>query len=162
MTSQSQVDLGGLVAYNGSLLMAHWAADTVTNEHKALGDLYDSMVELTDSFAEVYMGKCGVVEPTEQTITVLSNPTEEGLSLVEDLLSNFTEGEDDDLINILADMQAALHKAQYLLKAEVDDSGEVENESEEEDTTEEPVTNTKQKAKQSIPDKFSIDDMPKS
>ena len=46
-----------LVAYNGSLQIAHWRADTITNEHKALGDLYDTMVEKTDDFAEVFMGK---------------------------------------------------------------------------------------------------------
>jgi hypothetical protein len=50
-----------LVAYNGSLQIAHWMANTVTNEHKALGDLYESMVGFVDEFAEVYMGKSKVI-----------------------------------------------------------------------------------------------------
>lgn len=107
-----------LVSYNGSLQMAHWLADTVTNEHKALGDLYESMVDLVDSFAEVYMGKHGVVSfPDDTEIEDITDaPASKGLEVVDRLQSYFQEGVDSDLLNILADMQAAMHKAQYLLK----------------------------------------------
>lgn len=105
-------EIGQLVAYNGSLQLAHWAADTITNEHKAIGDLYEEMVDFVDTFAEVYMGKNGVITPCEQTITKLENPCADGLALVKELTSRFTVGEDDDLLNILADMQGALNKTQ--------------------------------------------------
>lgn len=107
-----------LVAYNGSLQVAHWKANTITNEHKALGDLYDSMVGLTDTFAEAYMGKYGVVEmiPSCPLMDVTSSPVADGEKIVEDLQEYFKAGEDDDLLNILADMMGTLHKAKYLLK----------------------------------------------
>jgi len=124
-----------LVAYNGSLQIAHWLADTVTNEHKALGDLYESMTGLVDTFAETYMGKYGMVTfPDDCEISDITDaPCSEGLDLVKDLQDNFKAGEDDDLLNILADMSTALHKAKYLLK----EKGSTKPEEEEADDTEE-------------------------
>ena len=106
-----------LVSYNASLLLAHWQADTVTNEHKTLGDLYDDMVYLVDDFAEVVMGKYGLVDSCDGKITTLDNPTAAGLEVVKEAQGEFTVGEDDDVLNILADMSAALNKAAYLLKS---------------------------------------------
>lgn len=133
-----------LVAYNGSLQIAHWMADTVTNEHKALGELYDSMVDLVDSFAEVYMGKSGVITfPKDGMITdIREAPCAEGLELVADLQGYFKAGADDDLLNILADMQSALNKAKYLLKESakpVGESEETESEEPEEEAEGEPL-----------------------
>lgn len=107
-----------LVAYNGSLHIAHWKANTITNQHKALGDLYESMVSLVDEFSEIYMGKYGV--PSFPAFAIISditaNPVEAGLELVERLRTLFPAGQDDDLLNILADMSIALNKCNYLLK----------------------------------------------
>lgn len=36
----------------------HWTTDSFS-KHTALGEYYDGIVELTDSFAEAYMGKYG-------------------------------------------------------------------------------------------------------
>ena len=36
----------------------HWTTDSLS-KHMALGEYYDGIVELTDSFAEAYMGKYG-------------------------------------------------------------------------------------------------------
>lgn len=107
-----------LLAYVSSVHVAHWLADTVTNEHKALGDLYDEMTSLTDNFAEVYMGKYGMVDfPDDAVITdVTSAPCARGLELVEKLQAEFKVGKDDDLLNILADMSTILNKSKYLLK----------------------------------------------
>lgn len=108
-----------LVAYNGSLQIAHWKADTVTNEHKALGDLYDSMIDHTDKFAEVFMGKYGKTFQFPKDCRIIDlgkTPCGYGMKLVERLKSEFTAGKDDDLLNILADMEASLNKAKYLLK----------------------------------------------
>lgn len=110
--------LAELVAYNGSLQIAHWLADTATNEHKALGELYEAMIDLTDNFAEVYMGKHGVISfPDDTEIEDITDaPVAAGLQEVERLQGYFEAGKDDDLLNILADMQSALNKAKYLLK----------------------------------------------
>lgn len=107
-----------LVAYNGGLQIAHWMADTVTNEHKALGELYDSMIALTDDFAEVYMGKYGVMAfvPNIKIEDLGKSPCAKGCDLVYQICENFDEEEDSDLLNILADMKIALNKAKYLLK----------------------------------------------
>lgn len=139
-----------LVAYNGALQIAHWEADTVTNEHKALGDLYETMTEKTDDLAEVCMGKHGVISCVPQEITELSNPVKAGKAITKQLQQSFTAGEDDDLLNIVADMDAALNKAAYLLKATsslVDDSMEgeesPEESPEEEESTEETTAEVK-------------------
>lgn len=121
-----------LVAYNGSLQIAHWLADTVTNEHKALGELYESMVDFTDEFAEVYMGKYGVPTfPKDAKIEDITKDTVgKGLELVEMLQGHFVTGEDDDLLNILADMSAKLNKTAYLLKVKVETKKEEKEQNE--------------------------------
>ena len=109
--------LSKLVAFNGGLQIAHWKADTKSNEHKTLGELYDDLIDLTDKFAECFMGKYGVLSETAQTIPDLLNPTEDGLELISQMREEFKEDSDADLLNILADMDTALNKAKYLLKS---------------------------------------------
>ena len=106
-----------LVAYNGSLQIAHWRADTITNEHKTLGDLYDTMIGLTDSLAETFMGKYGVIDFVSDIVIedISEKPVAKGLEIIDDLYSYMTD-KDDDLLNIIADMEIALNKAKYLLK----------------------------------------------
>lgn len=117
-----------LVAYNASLNIAHWRADTKSNEHNALGSLYDALVGETDKFAEIYMGKYGVVSFSTCELTDIKDAPAEGLKIVEELQSHFKAGEDDDLLNSLADMSAALNKAAYLLKTQPEESTESEEE----------------------------------
>jgi hypothetical protein len=120
-----------LVAFNAALQHAHWLADTTTEEHETLGALCETMTGLTDTFAEVYMGKYGPLDDVNILIEPLDNPTAEGLALVDDLQAQFAPGADDDVLNILADMQAALNQSRYLLKAEeaaLDDSVKSMNE----------------------------------
>lgn len=149
MNSECSKTIGCLVAYNGSLQIAHWAADTKSNEHRTLGELYDKMIELTDDYVEVCMGKYGVMGDIGQDccLSTLTNPTEEGLKLVEKLREYLTPKKDDDLLNIVADMSAALNKAKYLLKSKsggglailinLGDKEEGETEQEEEGESEE-------------------------
>lgn len=107
-----------LVAYNGSLQIAHWKANTITNEHKALGELYDTMVGLVDDFAEVYIGKYNSIDfpPDAKIEDITKKPCAKGLELIKEVQGYLTSGKDDDLLNIVADMSAALNKAKYLLK----------------------------------------------
>jgi hypothetical protein len=89
------------------------------------------MTDLTDNFAEVYMGAYGMVTfPRDGTITDVTHaPCAEGLAIVSKIQKEFTAGKDDDLLNILADMQSLLNKSKYLLKEKV---GKVETETEDE------------------------------
>lgn len=111
--------LAGLAA---GLQVAHWAADTVTNAHKAIGDLYETVSAKVDEFAEVYSGKTGEVPLAGEAFEVraVGDHTalvEDGLRTVEAVKGSLTAGSDDDLLNILADIEAAYNKARYLLKA---------------------------------------------
>ena len=107
-----------IVAYNGSLQIAHWLGNTVTNEHKALGELYDSMIELVDKFAETYIGKYGMIDFPKDAIIedITKAPATKGLEIIKYTQAQFTPGKDDDLLNIIADMSTALNKAKYMLK----------------------------------------------
>lgn len=104
-----------LVSYNASLQIAHWMADTITNEHRTLGELYDSMVGLTDKFVEMYMGKYGVIEFKKSELEKLDKPASIGCEVVDELCAQFGE-DDEELLNVLYDMHATLYKAKYLLK----------------------------------------------
>lgn len=48
----------------------HWTTDSYA-KHQALGDFYDGLQDLIDSWAEAFMGKAGVLTafPTECTIS---------------------------------------------------------------------------------------------
>ena len=111
-----------LIAFNANLQLAHWQADTVTNEHRTLGDLYDRMTELTDDLAEVCLGKDGNRDfPPGEVIQLTVNAKlpillGAGLSLLKDMRAELTAGDDDDLLNIIAEMSSAINKSRYLLK----------------------------------------------
>lgn len=113
------VRLAGLAA---GLQVAHWAADTKSNAHKAIGGLYASMSSLADAYAEAYAGKTGELPRAGESSVVALEPdhtrmVEDGLAAVEEVKAELKAGQDDDLLNILADMEAAYNKARYLLKA---------------------------------------------
>lgn len=101
--------------------VAHLNADTATNEHKAIGELYEEMDELTDHYAEICLGKHGgkayaasfAKAPTDDNSAMI----QAGSDCVTEMRSTCKAGVDDDLLNILADMDTALNKSRYLLKA---------------------------------------------
>lgn len=115
-----------LVQFNTNLQIAHWQAPTKTNEHSALGELYEKMLSLTDEFVETYFGTVGnrelsvdneegeseieIVQGIEPALLVQG-----GLSVIDELKKDLPEGS-DDLANILADMRGALNKTAYKLQ----------------------------------------------
>jgi hypothetical protein len=110
-----------LVAFKTNLQFAHWQASTLTNEHRALGELYDSINELADKFIEVCMGRDGDTVFPDATITIttpidVGNLLGQGMSSVSELLRQAKDAMNDDLINILADMQIVINRTKYLLK----------------------------------------------
>ncbi len=106
-----------LIAYNAGLQIAHFRADTKTTEHGALGALYDTLTGLADTFAEVYMGKYGVIEFVPTPLPDLAKkPASKGCTHIYSMCELCDEEEDGELMNILYTMKEALYKAKYLLK----------------------------------------------
>lgn len=110
-----------LVAFNTNLQLAHWQADTVTNVHRTLGDLYEQTVDLVDKLAEVFMGKRNDRTFLNADIKLVAGADVKellavGIQAVADARTGCTAGEDDDLLNILADISSAINRAKYLLK----------------------------------------------
>lgn len=115
-----------LLAFMANLRLAHWVAPTRTNEHRALGDLYETLDGLVDEFAEVCLGKsgertfpagdgeddCGYSIGPMAPESVL----ESGLETISAIREGLTVGPDDDLLNLVADMSAAINRTRYLLQ----------------------------------------------
>jgi hypothetical protein len=97
----------------------HWLT-TSFSQHKTLGDLYDGIHDLTDSFMESYMGKYGRNMPVGSASIVNYNTASvnETLSAFEVFLISLTDElqpTDTDLLNIRDEMLHLVHSAQYFL-----------------------------------------------
>ena len=96
--------------------LTHWQT-TGYAEHKALGKMYDSLTDLTDTFIETYFGKYGRVPVASLTKLEAG----ESVSLCNELyrIAEGFESElkpvDTDLLNIAADMKALANHTKYLL-----------------------------------------------
>lgn len=114
--------LTSLLALVANLHIAHWKADTYGNTHRVLGDLYSGLDDLTDQLAECAMGKDGSIDfPRNEAVQF--NFTDNAADLLAEAAEIFSEiraelstPNDDDLLNIVAEMSAAINKAKYLLK----------------------------------------------
>jgi hypothetical protein len=103
-----------------NLRIAHWQASTKTNEHRALGDLYEALDGLVDDFTEVLMGFEGSRDMPSTSAKISGG---NGYEAIVDSLKTATEtlctasksAGADDLANIAADMKQAVNKAKYLL-----------------------------------------------
>lgn len=97
----------------------HWLT-TSYSQHKTLGDLYDGIHDLTDSFMEAYIGKYGRNIPTNSASVINYNTsnTNEVISAFEAFLVSLTnelDPTDTDLLNIRDEMLALVHSSQYFL-----------------------------------------------
>jgi DNA-binding ferritin-like protein len=97
----------------------HWLT-TSYSQHKTLGDLYDGIHDLTDTFMEVYMGKYGrsVGASSASMINYNTASVDETISAFEEFLtglSNEIDSSDTDLLNIRDEMLALIHSTQYFL-----------------------------------------------
>lgn len=103
-----------LVRFATAVKRAHWAADTAGTAHEALGELYEAVEGLTDKFVEVGRGKDGApAEPQDYAALA-----DEGAAAVEEMRAGLDPERDQDLLNVLADVDAAVNKARYILKTE--------------------------------------------
>lgn len=98
------------------LRLAHWAADTSTEEHETLGELYEQLESLVDEFVEQSLGAEGTtVVPSAASLPEL---LESGCALVQ---AELDQAPSEGVKNTLAEMCGALDKARYLLKAKDQD-----------------------------------------
>ena len=108
-----------LLGFTVQIHVFHWLTTSFA-QHKALGDLYDGIHDLTDNFMEVYMGKYGrnIGTNTASMITYNSANVSDSISAFESFLiglSNELDPTDTDLLNIRDEMLSLVHTTQYLL-----------------------------------------------
>jgi len=111
--------IGSLINFISLVKIAHFNADTKTNDHESLGELYDDLADLADSFAETFCGAFGVKVENEPVDMAASSDftaiLDKGTEIVA-ALRVACEGK-EDLLNLLADMDKALNHSRFLLKA---------------------------------------------
>lgn len=87
-------------------------------EHEALGDFYTSLIDLTDKYAEVYMG---LTKQITKFPTAYHIPTGSPVELLENFLDDIQEEFDEDdskqsLLNILAEIEELTARTLYKLR----------------------------------------------
>lgn len=88
-------------------------------QHVALGEFYEAVVDLADSFAEVAQGTYGLLPevpfktPTKGTI---ANALEAHLECIEDCKSEFKNACDGPLLNLIDEIGALYAKTLYKLR----------------------------------------------
>ena len=109
-----------LLGFRDNIHVAHWQAPRKTNEHATFGELYEAILDLIDTLTEVSISRDGVLEFPEASISIVNRAYADllagGLSLIAEIRATFTPGVDDDRLNILADITAAIRRAAYKLE----------------------------------------------
>lgn len=92
-------------------------------KHKASDKLYDSIIELTDKFLEVYLGKYGKHEITTETITFKHIPDNKiidylknAISFLQNDIFNYITENDTELLNIRDEFLESINQSIYLLR----------------------------------------------
>lgn len=121
------LNVAPLLNYLSKLRVAHWNANTETNDHEAIGNLYTKVNELVDSFVEKYLGKnkgSAIMETGEQSPAMgFSELLNLGANVVTELRGKVTGNE--DLLNILAEIEGEINQARFLLRATMEAGGEL-------------------------------------
>ena len=91
---------------------------TCHSQHIVLGDFYDELLEITDRYAEVYMGLEGPIKVWPGPATV---ERKDPLVLLEDFLETVQAEQPEDadsqaLVGILADMEELAARTLYKLR----------------------------------------------
>jgi DNA-binding ferritin-like protein len=94
----------------------HWSTDSYA-KHKALAKYYDSIIDLTDSFAESYMGKYGKFTAFPSVYHQPKDP----IRYMESLQSFVNEArqdlpQDSELQNIIDEIADLINSTAYKLK----------------------------------------------
>ena len=102
------------------LRILHWQTKSHA-KHVALGDTYDALDDLIDSYVEVCMGLHGrfVLEDEHKTLTINNLPDVDLVGMIDTVRKTLQEMEispvDSDLLNIRDEMLAQINKLSYLL-----------------------------------------------
>jgi len=113
-----------LLGFRDNLHVAHWQAPRKTNEHATLGELYEAILPLVDELTELAIARDGDAEFPAVNIAITNRATYPellagGLALVAEIRATCVAGVDDDMLNILADIAAAIRLAGYKLEVKV-------------------------------------------
>lgn len=104
----------------------HWQTSSYS-EHKALGDAYDELDEIFDTFIETYYGKYGkpsLTDKVEFVINVESYSTDTDVAkiisnkkraLLSYIRNDLLTPSDTDLLNIADEIEGQLNHLQYML-----------------------------------------------
>lgn len=110
-----------LVTFAANVQISHWEADTLTSAHETLGKLYSRLIAEVDTLAELYMGKTENRTGFAATVNLADNADladllDSGLDIVNRARTGTVAGKDDDILNVLADISAAINHTRYLLR----------------------------------------------
>ena len=86
-------------------------------EHMALGEYYDEIIELVDSFAEAYQGKYGQIEDYPEVSDFNKNPLQY-LEMIQEFVQISREHlpQDSELQNIVDEIADLVNTTVYKLK----------------------------------------------
>jgi DNA-binding ferritin-like protein len=104
-----------------NIKLYHWQT-TSFSRHKATDDLFGELLELIDTFVEVYMGKYNRPQFNEKTsITIQEMSDEQAVKMIENYikflkvdLQKYIKTTDTDLFNIRDEMLQHFNKTLYL------------------------------------------------
>jgi hypothetical protein len=110
-----------LLGFRDNVHVAHWQASRKTNEHETIGELYESIIGKIDALTELAIARDGVIDfPADYVAIVNRAPYADllagGLALLAEIQSTFKAGNDDDALNIIADIAANIRRAGYKLE----------------------------------------------
>lgn len=110
-----------LLGFRDNIHVAHWQAPRKTNEHETLGDLYEAILGKIDELTELAISKDGELEFPEATIGIVNrcpylDLLKGGLTLLAEIRTTLTAGNDDDSLNVIADISAEIRRAAYKLE----------------------------------------------
>ena len=111
-----------LLGVRDNVHIAHWQASRKTNEHATLGELYEAILPLIDELTELAIARDGILDFPDTEISIVNRLAEPdfltaGLALLAEIRDTFKPGNDDDALNIIADIAAAIRRAGYKLEA---------------------------------------------
>lgn len=110
-----------ILNFQNEIKLHHWGTNSYS-QHKALGNLYETLDGLLDTFAETYMGTRGKGEINEIRSLSFNGPAKTNpinvLNSFEDYLKTEVETElqgESALLNIRDEMLASVQQTKYLL-----------------------------------------------
>lgn len=114
-----------LLTLEAQLQVFHWQTKSYS-EHKALGNLYDNLVDLIDTFVETFSGRYGVPAAKNDYKLTVVNYKDNGTCveyidrtiayMTKDVPTMLNPTEDTDLLNIRDEIVGVLNRTKYLLR----------------------------------------------